>query len=204
MAALIIVAERLHALQAGNIAFSETNVEWHTFQLRYNMQKINTKAFGLARLEYITTSYKFETTYHKPGGTASGALGQMVHYVVDTGRDETGCGRWSYLAYAAKEGKKVAIGSVYIVCKHTNHGDLTLLRQKLEIIYEDEELCPFLVDLHKQALIDLQYFVDELQENGHDVKVSQSKEIKYEPRTLILGYVFRRGLWESGNSGNNR
>jgi hypothetical protein len=33
MVALITVAERWRALQAGTIAFSETNVEWHKFQL---------------------------------------------------------------------------------------------------------------------------------------------------------------------------
>jgi hypothetical protein len=33
MEALITVAERLRAIQADTIAFSETNVEWHKFQL---------------------------------------------------------------------------------------------------------------------------------------------------------------------------
>jgi hypothetical protein len=66
------------------------------------MQKVFKKAFGAARLEYSMISDKFETTYHKPGGNVCGALGQMVHRVVDAGRDETGCGRWSYLTYAAK------------------------------------------------------------------------------------------------------
>jgi predicted adenine nucleotide alpha hydrolase (AANH) superfamily ATPase len=67
MAALIAVAERLRALQADTIAFSETNVEWHKYQLRENMQKRFIKAFGAAIMEYSTTSDKFETTYHKPG-----------------------------------------------------------------------------------------------------------------------------------------
>jgi hypothetical protein len=33
----------------------------------------------------------------------------MVHRVVDAGHDDTGCGRWFYITYAAKDGKKVAI-----------------------------------------------------------------------------------------------
>jgi hypothetical protein len=111
MAALMKVAERLHALQADTIAFLETNIGWHKFLLRDNMQKIFTKAFGAARMEYITTSDKFEITYHKPGGTICGALGQMFHRVVDSGRDDTGCGRWSYITYAARESKKVVIVS---------------------------------------------------------------------------------------------
>jgi hypothetical protein len=66
------------------------------------MQKLFTKAFGAARLEYYTLSDNFETPYHKIGGTTCGALGQMVHRVISSGRDETGCGRWSKLIYAAK------------------------------------------------------------------------------------------------------
>jgi hypothetical protein len=94
MAALITFTGRFPALQADPIAFWYTNVEWHKFQLRDNMQKLFTKAFGAARMEYSTTSDEFETTHHKPGGIICGALGEMVHRVVDSGRNDTGCGRW--------------------------------------------------------------------------------------------------------------
>jgi hypothetical protein len=113
MAAIITVAERLRVLQAESISFLETNVEWHKFQLRDNMQKLFTKSFGAARMEYSTTSYKFETAYQKPGGTICGALGKNVHRVVHSIQDDIGCGRWSYLTYAAKEGKKLAIVLAY-------------------------------------------------------------------------------------------
>jgi hypothetical protein len=58
MAALIKVAEILRALQSETIAFSETNVEWHKYQLQDNMQ-LFVKSFGAARMEYSTTSDKF-------------------------------------------------------------------------------------------------------------------------------------------------
>jgi hypothetical protein len=125
------------------------------------MQKMFTKAVGAANMDYSMMSDKFKIPYHKPGETACGALGQMVHRVLDSGWDDTGCGRWSYLTYAAKEGKKVAIVSDYRVYKQTNPGDLTSSKQQLGIMYEYEELMPFLVDTHKQKVIDLQYFVEE-------------------------------------------
>jgi hypothetical protein len=62
----------------------------------------------------------------------------MVHQVVDSGRDETGCGRWPYITYAAKEGQKVVIISAYRACKQTNPGDLTSSKQKLGSVYEYE------------------------------------------------------------------
>jgi hypothetical protein len=102
MTAMIAVAERLRALQEKTIVFLETNVEWHKFQLRDNMQKLFAKAFGATTMEYSMTSDKFETTHHKPGGDTCGALGQMVYRVVYSCWYETGCDRWSYLTYAAK------------------------------------------------------------------------------------------------------
>jgi hypothetical protein len=73
------------------------------------MQKLFTKSFGAARLEYCTSSDKFETTCHNIGGPTFGALGQMVHIVIASGRDERGCDRWSQITYAAKERNKMTI-----------------------------------------------------------------------------------------------
>jgi hypothetical protein len=160
--------------------------------------KIFTKAFGAARLEYSTISDKFETTYHKPGGNACEALGQMVYRVVDVGRDETGCGRRSYLAYAAKEGKKVAIVSAYRVYKQTNPGDLTSSKQQLGIMYEDEDMRPYLLDPHKQTLIASQYFMEELKVNGHDVLIPmdtyQAYKQTFQPQTHNTKLVTKKGF----------
>jgi hypothetical protein len=95
----------------------------------------------------------------------------MVHRVIASGRNETRCGGWSQITYAAKEGKKMTIIFAYRVCKETSPGDLTASTQQLGIIYEDEELRPYLVDPHKQNLIDLQYHVEKLKADGHEVLI---------------------------------
>jgi hypothetical protein len=128
------------------------------------MQKLFTKAFGAEHMEYCMSSDKFETTYHKRGGTACGDLGQMVHRAIASGCDETGCGRWSQITYISKESKKMTIISAYRVCKQTNPGYLTASKQQHGIMYEDEELRPCLVDPHKQILVDLQYHVENLKQ----------------------------------------
>jgi hypothetical protein len=74
MGDFLTILERLRALQVGTIAFSETNVEWHKFLLRYNTQSLLQKVFGSARVEYSTSSSKLETTHNKPGGTLCAAL----------------------------------------------------------------------------------------------------------------------------------
>jgi hypothetical protein len=202
MAILITVAERLRALQAEIIAFLETNIEWHKYQLRDNMQKLFTKAFGAARMEYSTASDKFETMYHKPGGTICGALGQMVHRVFDSDRDDTGCVRRSYITSAAKEGKQVSIVSAYRVCKQTNPGDMRSPKQQLGIMYKDEELRPYLVDPYKQTLIDLQYFVEKLKKIVHEVlilmDVNQSEEQTYQQQAHNIKLVMKKGFHVDG------
>jgi hypothetical protein len=50
MGDFLTILERLRALQVGTIAFSETNVEWHTFILPENTQSLLQKAFGSVRV----------------------------------------------------------------------------------------------------------------------------------------------------------
>jgi hypothetical protein len=203
MASLITVPERLRALQTESVAFSETNVEWHKYELRENMQKLFTKAFGAARMEYCTSSDKFETTYHKRGGTTCEALGQMVHRVIASRRDETGCDRWSQIRYVAKENKKRTLISAYRVCKQTSPGDLTASKQQHGIMYEDEELRPYIVDPHKQTLIDLQYHMKKLKTDGHEVLIfmdaNQAEEQVYQAPTHNDKLVTKKGFHVYGS-----
>jgi hypothetical protein len=89
-------------------------------------------------------------------------LGKMVHRVVKTGRDDTGCGRWSYITFNGKENKHIAVINAYRVCSQRDPSDTTASRQQQCVQYADEELIPYVLDPHKQTLIDLQYFVQEI------------------------------------------
>jgi hypothetical protein len=94
--------ERLKLLQTETVAFQETNLEWHNKGYRDEFQKLLYKAFGAERVDYSTIKNKFETSPFKPGGTESAALEKMVNRVVKTSRDDTGCGRWSYITFNRK------------------------------------------------------------------------------------------------------
>jgi hypothetical protein len=122
---LISVLARLKLLQTGTVAFQETNLEWHNKGHRDEFQKILVKAFGVARVDCSTTKDKFETSSFKQGGTAIAALEKMVHRVVKTGRDDTGCGRWSYITFNGKENKHIILINAYRVCSQCDHGDTT-------------------------------------------------------------------------------
>jgi hypothetical protein len=44
--------------------------------------------------------------------------------------------------------------------------------QQYTVQYEDEELKIFLLDPHRQTMIDLEYFIQELRDKGHHVMTS--------------------------------
>jgi hypothetical protein len=165
---LISAMERLKLIQTGTVAFQEKNLEWHSKGYRDEFQKLLVKAFGSARVDYSTTKDKFDTSLFNPGGTASAALGKMVHRVVKTDRDATGCGRWSYITFNGKKNKHITVINTYIVCSHRDPGDTTASRQQQCVQYADEELRPYVLDPHNQTLIDLQYFVQELLQGGDE------------------------------------
>jgi hypothetical protein len=127
----------------------------------------------------------------------------MVHRVTASGRNETGCGRWSQITHAAKESKKMIIISAYRVCKQTDPGDLTASKQQHGIMYEYEEMRPYIVEPHKQTLIDLQYHVEKLEEDGHEVLIfmdaNQAEEQVYQAQTHNEKYVTQKGFHVDGS-----
>jgi hypothetical protein len=145
------------------------SLEWNNKGYCDEFQKLLVKAFGAARVDHSTTKDKFETSPFKPGGTTSAALGKMEHRVVKIGRDDTGCGRWSYITFNGKENKHITVINTYRVYSQRDRGDTTASRQQQCVQYADEELRPYVLDPHKQTFIDLQYFVQELQQGGDEV-----------------------------------
>jgi hypothetical protein len=175
----ISIMERVKLLQTGNVAFQETNLEWHNKGFRDEFQKLLVKAF---RVDNSTTKNKFETSPFKPGGTVSAALGEMVHRVVKIGRDDTGCGRWSYVTFNVKENKHITVINTYRVCSQRDPGGTTASREQQCVQYADEELIQYVLDPHKQTLIDLQYFVQELLQGGYEVIIFlDANQEEYQP-----------------------
>jgi hypothetical protein len=120
-------------------------------------------------VDYSTTKDKFETSPFKPGETASAALGKMVHRVVKSGRCNTGCGRCSYITFNEKDNKHITVINTHRVCSQRDPGDTTTSIQQQCVQYTDKELGPCVLDPHKQTLIDLKYFVQEILQGGDEV-----------------------------------
>jgi hypothetical protein len=170
----------------------------HNKGYRDEFQKLLVKCFGAARVDQSTTQDKFEASPLKPGGTASAALGEMVHRVATTGRDDTGCGRRSYITFNRKENKHITVINTYRVCYQRDPGETIASKQQQCGQYADEELKPYVLDPHKQTVIDLQYCVQELQQGGDEfilfLDASQDEYQSYRPQDHDASFKAKGGF----------
>jgi hypothetical protein len=84
-----------------------------------------------------------------------------------------------------KENKHITVLNAYRVCSQRKPGDTTASKQQQCIQNADEELIPYVLDHHTQTLIDVQYFVQELQQGGDEVilflDANQDEHQSYRP-----------------------
>jgi hypothetical protein len=91
--------------------------------------------------------------------------------VADTGSGATGCGRWSYITYGWKVGKRLTYITVYRVYDQTDLGDTNTWKQQHKIQYEDELARIGNINPHKQTLVALENFVNDLRHKEHNVAI---------------------------------
>jgi hypothetical protein len=123
--------------------------------------------------------------------------------MVKTGRDKTGCGRWSYITFNGKDNKQITVINAYRVCAQTEAGDTTTSKQQQCIQYTDNELRPFIADPHKKTLIDLKYFVQEQQQEGEDallfLDANQHDQHAYRPQDHRKCFKTSNGFHADGS-----
>jgi hypothetical protein len=166
---LIYGLKDLRRLQAGGVSLIETNVECKKYDYRANTGKLLRKTFGLTKIAYSTPDEHVEESHYKPGGTVTAALGHWDSCVLRSTKYSTGCGLWSYMCLGKKD-KKFAIVTVYRVGHNHNAGDATAFQQQYRTQYADEN-ARVEINPHKQTMIDLEYFTEELKTDGFEVDV---------------------------------
>jgi hypothetical protein len=89
------------------------------------------------------------------------------------------------------------------VCSQSEPGDTTASKQQQCIQYADEELRPYVLDPHKKTLIDLQYFVQELQQGGDEVilfmDTNQDEYQSYRPQDHDACFKIKGGFQVDGS-----
>jgi hypothetical protein len=89
------------------------------------------------------------------------------------------------------------------VCSQHDPGDTTVSKQQQCIQYADEELIPYVLDPHKQTLIDLQYFVQEQQQGGDGfilfLDANQDEHQSYRPQDHDVCFKTKGGFHVDGS-----
>jgi hypothetical protein len=122
------------------------------YEYRANTEKLLRKSFGAAMISYSTSDERVVESHYKPGGTATSARGHCSSRVLRSGKDPTGCGRWSYICLG-KNDKMFAIVTVYRVRNNRNSGDAIAFQQQYRTQYADET-ARVNINPHKQTMID--------------------------------------------------
>jgi hypothetical protein len=183
--------KKLKKLQAEGISLIKTNVEWKEHDYRANTEKLLCKTVGATRIANSTSDERVEESHYKTGGTATSALGHWASRVLRSGKDPTGCGRWSYICLG-KNDKKFAIVTVYRVGHNRNAGDATVFQQQYRTQYADET-ARVEINPHKQTMINLEYFTEELKTDGFEVVVfiDAYEPIDHRVRTQNHGHKYK-------------
>jgi hypothetical protein len=166
---LISSLKNLRRLQDGGISLIETSVEWKKYDCQASTEKLLRKTFGSTEIAYSTSDENVEESHYKPDVTVASPLRYWASRVLRSGKDPTGCGRWSYICLGKKD-KKNAIVTVYRVGHNHNVGDATAFQQQYRTQYADET-ARVEINPHKQTMIDLEYLTEELKTDGFEVAV---------------------------------
>jgi hypothetical protein len=121
---------------------------------RASTDKLLRKTRGSTKIAYSTSDEHVEESHNRPGGTVTTSLGHWASRVLRSGKDPTGCRRWSYICLGKKY-KKYTIVTVYRVGHNHNADDATVFQQQYRTQYADETAIVE-INPHKQTMIDLE------------------------------------------------
>jgi hypothetical protein len=112
---LVSGLKNLRRLLSGGISMIETNIEWQKYDYRANTEKLIRKTFGSTKIAYSTSDEHVEESHYKPGGMVTAVLGHWDSRVLRSGKDPTGCGRWSYICLGKKDKSLPSLQSIELV-----------------------------------------------------------------------------------------
>jgi hypothetical protein len=116
--------------------------------------------------------------------------------------DPTGCGWWTYTNYDGEDGKRTTVVYAYQVGNQHQPGALAASQQKYRIQYQDERLRTYILDPHRQTMIDLEYFSKPLQAKCHDIALfidtNEGIEQRFQPQGQKVAFKTDHGFHVDG------
>jgi hypothetical protein len=121
-------------INASCIGFAEINTSMKGFRYQ-KWNDVTRKIFRVSRMVQSESDIISDTEY-KPGGTLTAVVDKWQARITETGTDERGLGRWSYVILSSNK-QKLAIITAYKPCKTT--GPNTAWTQQWLILRERQK-----------------------------------------------------------------
>jgi hypothetical protein len=130
---------------------------------------------------HSTSTAAPRTGRYLPGGTTTSVLGEQSSRVIQSGTDNTGMGRYSWVTLQGKENRTITMISAYRVCSTKTPGPFTAYSQQAHIMSLRGNTNP---DPRQETIQDLTDLIQKKQELGHQIVLSidANEDIQQNPK----------------------
>ena len=122
-----------HLEQASAFLIQENNTDFKKLEVRYDWNN-TVKHWPAHHSSHTTSTAKLHTGRYLPGGTTTSVVGKHSSCVINSGIDQSGMGRYSWILLQGKADRTVLLISVYRTCQNQNTGPFTVQTQQCHIL----------------------------------------------------------------------
>jgi len=152
--------------QIHSLSIQETNTKW-TKHLQQRVHHVFQNTFLCTALSTSNSTEPSDT--YQPSGTALTIVGPHASWLLSSGQDSSGMGRWSYIELLGKHNKCLILASAYCVRSQTAHiGSNMVSTQQTQILLQSGQHHP---RPRTQLINDLIHQIQQWQLTGHEILV---------------------------------
>jgi hypothetical protein len=180
----INIYKHLKKTESSITCITKPNVDWNQYWIKQTNEDHGREIFHNALFSYSCYKAPSKSPY-KPGGTMMMLSGQLASRHLETGRDPSGMGRFSYQIFNGANGTKLMFITAYRVCFKVikDAGDTTSFFHQWHSLLQDGHDIP---NPRKQVLINLKEIVLAKIGQGYDVCISMDANEELDSRNNQL------------------
>jgi hypothetical protein len=165
---------------AAALCLPETNTNWDLSKTKALFSQALKNTWRNSACIYSKSPEDFIST-QQPGGTATVILDNWTSRVIDKGEDPLGLGRWSYVTLQGKADRRLTVVTAYNAT--ISQGDATNFQQQSRVLsrMHREHEQHLIAQPRRQFILDLQGWLSDKIEGGHELIVSMDANDTYNP-----------------------
>lgn len=125
------------------LGMTEVNRNWRHLPESHNWHNRTRTWWESSKSSISYNTNDSSSTAFQPGGTITQAINKAAHRVIETGRDKSNLGRWSWIKLQGKNNIKLRVITAYRPCKPSSAGPNTAYSQQERFFdITDRAICP--------------------------------------------------------------